>query len=106
MFRSVFMNQYRNKKLPESFHDKFTDISNTDTLQTRHNDYNYQNIPAVKKILESFPYKCMIRTWNHLSIDVKSTSCRSTKIVLFMFSNMSNPSLIDVFVFLWSIFLK
>ena len=74
MVRSIFMNQYRNRKLPESFHDKFTDISNTDTLQTRHNDYNYQNIPAVKKILESFPYKCMIKTWNHLSIDVKSTA--------------------------------
>ena len=74
MVRSIFMNQYRNRKLPESFNNKFTDISNTDTLQTRHNDYNYMNIPAVKKTLESFPYKCMIKTWNHLSIDVKSTA--------------------------------
>ena len=68
------MNQYRNKKLPESFNNKFTDITCTDQLQTRHNDYNYQNIPATKKILESFPLKCMIRTWNSLSIDVKATA--------------------------------
>ena len=74
MVRSLFMNQYRNKKLPESFNNKFTDICNTDMLQTRHNDYNYQNIPAIKKTLESFPYKCMIKTWNYLSIDVKSTA--------------------------------
>ena len=74
LLRSVFMNQYRNKKLPESFDNKFTDISNTDMLQTRHNDYNYQNIPAVKKTLESFPYKCFIKTWNFLSIDVKATA--------------------------------
>ena len=74
LLRSVFMNQYRNKKLPESFNNKFTYISNTDTLQTRHNDYNYQNIPAVKKTLESFPYKCFIKTWNFLSIDVKATA--------------------------------
>ena len=25
LFRSLFMNQYRNKKLPESFNDKFTE---------------------------------------------------------------------------------
>ena len=68
------MNFYRNKKLPESFNNKFTDITCTDQLQTRHNDYNYQNIPAIKKILESFPFKCIIKTWNSLSIDVKSTA--------------------------------
>ena len=72
--RSTFMNNYRNKKLPESFDNKFTDITCTDQLQTRHNDYNYQNIPAIKKVLESFPFKCIIRTWNSLSIDVKSTA--------------------------------
>ena len=68
------MNSYRNKKLPESFNNKFTDITCTDQLQTRHNDYNYQNIPALKKVLESFPFKCKLRTWNSLSIDVKSTA--------------------------------
>ena len=68
------MNLYRNKQLPESFIDKFTNITCTDQLQTRHNDYNYVNIPAVKRSLEHFPYKCMIRTWNSLSIDVKSTA--------------------------------
>ena len=68
------MNQYRNDKLPESFRNKFTDITCTDQLQTRHNDYNYQNIPAVKRSLESFPLKCMIKTWNSLSVVVKATA--------------------------------
>ena len=74
LLRSEFMNQYRNNKLPESFANKFTDITCTDQLQTRHNDYNYLNIPAIKKSLESFPFKCMIKTWNSLSIDAKSTA--------------------------------
>ena len=68
------MNLYRNKQLPETFIDKFTNITCTDQLQTRHNDYNYLNIPAVKRSLEHFPFKCMIRTLNSLSIDVKSTA--------------------------------
>ena len=72
--RSTFMNQYRNKQLPESFTNMFTDIICTDDLQTRHNDYNYQNKPAVKRSLESFPLKCLIRTWNSLNIDIKSTA--------------------------------
>ena len=70
--RSTFMNQYRNKQLPESFFNMFTDIISTDQLQTRHNDYNFQNIPAVKRTLEFFPMKCLIKT--SLSIDVKSTA--------------------------------
>ena len=68
------MNLYINKQLPESFIDKFKYITCTDQLQTRHNDYNFVNIQAVKRSLEHFPYKCMIRTWNSLSIDVKSTA--------------------------------
>ena len=72
--RSVFMNQYRNKKLPESFSDIFTDITNTDDVQTRHNDYNYLNKPAIKRNLERFPLKCMITSWNSLDIDIKSTA--------------------------------
>ena len=72
--RSVFMNQYRNKTLPESFLNIFTDITSTDNLQTRHNDYNYQNVPAVRRNLETFPYKCLIKTWKSLTIDVKSTA--------------------------------
>ena len=68
------MNQYRNKDLPESFVNIFTDIPCTDKLQTRHNDYNYQNKAAVRGNLENFPYKCLIKTWNSLNIDVKSTA--------------------------------
>ena len=52
----------------------FTDIVCSDTLQTRHNDYNYLNAPAVKKYLENFPYKKMISTQNSLKIDLKATA--------------------------------
>ena len=55
LFRSLLIIQYRNKKLLESFNIKFIDITCTYQLQTRHNDNNYQNILAVKNILESFP---------------------------------------------------
>ena len=46
----------------------------SDELQTRHNDYNYINRPAVKKYLENFPYKKMFTNWNSLNIDLKSTA--------------------------------
>ena len=72
--RSTFMHQYRHKKLPVSFSNIFEDINCSDELQTRHNDYNYINRPAVKKYLENFPYKKMITNWNSLNIDLKSTS--------------------------------
>ena len=72
--KSIFVHQYRNNKLPISFSDKFTDITDTDELQTRQNDYNYVNIPATKKYLENFPYKQMLFNWNSLNIDIKSTS--------------------------------
>ena len=72
--RAVFMNQYRNKQLPESFINLFTDITCTDDLQTRHNDFNYQNKPAIRRNLENFPLKCIIKTWNSLNIDVKATA--------------------------------
>ena len=39
--RSIFMHKFRNHKLPDSFLNIFTDITNTDELQTRDNDYNY-----------------------------------------------------------------
>ena len=72
--QSVFMNQYRNKKLPDSFLNIFTDLNATDDLQTRNNDYNFSNNPSQYKKLENFPLKCMIRTWNSLEIDLKATS--------------------------------
>ena len=74
MCRSIFMHKYRHNKLPISFSDIFVDIVSTDELQTRHNDYNYLNKPAVKKYLEQFPYKKIVNDWNHLSIDLKSTA--------------------------------
>ena len=79
--RSVFMNQYRNIKLPDSFLNMFTDVICTDDIQTRHktrhNDYNFSNKAAQNKKLECFPLKCMINTWNSLDIDIKATSDQS-----------------------------
>ena len=40
-FRFIFVHQYKNNKLPTSFSNIFQDITSTDVLQTRHNDYNY-----------------------------------------------------------------
>ena len=71
---SVFMHNYKNNKLPISFSGIFTDIINSDNLQTRHNDYNFVNNPAVKSYLEKFPYKQIVSTWNNLNIDLKATA--------------------------------
>ena len=68
------MHHYRNKELPISFSDIFTDIINSDNLQSRHNDYNYVIDPAVKKKLELFPYRKILFNWNSLSIDLKATA--------------------------------
>ena len=72
--QAIFMHQYRNKKLPTSFENMFLDITDTNDLQTRNNDYNFINRPAIKKYLEKYPTKVMISTWNHLDIDCKSTA--------------------------------
>ena len=68
------MHKYRNNKLPTSFSGIFTDTIMTDAMQSRHNDYNYINIPAIKKGLENFPYKKIISNWNSLSLELKSTA--------------------------------
>ena len=58
--RAVFMHKYRHNKLPTSFSGMFNDTAMTDGIQSRHNDYNYQNLPAINKGLENFPLKQMI----------------------------------------------
>ena len=58
--RAIFMHKYRHEKLPASFVGTFTDTIMTDELQSRHNDYNYRNEPAIKKYLENFPLKQII----------------------------------------------
>ena len=72
--RAVFMHKYRHNKLPTSFHGIFTETMTTDMLQSRHNDYNYQNVPAIRKSLENFPLKQIIFNWNFLSLDLKATA--------------------------------
>ena len=72
--RSIFMHQYKNKKLPVSFSNLFTDITNADELQTRHNDYNYIINPAIRKSLENFPLKQILFNWNSLDIELKATA--------------------------------
>ena len=68
------MHKYRHEKLPESFAGTFTDTIMSDEHQSRHNDYNYLNKPAIKKNLENFPLKQIIFNWNALNIDLKSTA--------------------------------
>ena len=72
--RAVFMHKYRHKKLPTSFSGIFTDTTMTDSMQSRHNDYNYENSPAIKKGLENFPLKQMIFNWNSLNLELKATA--------------------------------
>ena len=72
--RSVFVHQYRNNKLPTSFSGIFSDIVDTSGPQTRQNDLNFLNPPSTKRYLDNFPYKQMLSNWNHLNIDLKSTS--------------------------------
>ena len=71
--RGIFMHKYRHGKLPPSFLGKFTDITNTEDLQTRDNHYNYQNKHSVRKNLQNFPFNQMIATWNSLEIELKAT---------------------------------
>ena len=68
------MHQYRHNKLPTSFSGMFVDTTMTDTIQSRHNDYNYQNLPAIKKGLENFPFKQIIFNWNSLCLELKATA--------------------------------
>ena len=72
--QAQFMHQYRHKKLPESFDNMFVEISDQADLQTRHNDYNYINKPALKSYLEKFPTKALVSNWNCLDIDMKATA--------------------------------
>ena len=72
--QAIFMRQYRNKKLPVSFENMFLDITEKDELQTRNNDYNFQNTPAIKRYLEKFPKKVLVSNWNYLNIECKATS--------------------------------
>ena len=72
--QAIFMHQYRNKKLPTSFENMFQDITDSNELQTRNNDYNYLNRPAIKEYLEKYPTKVMVSNWNYLDIAFKSTA--------------------------------
>ena len=47
--RAVFMHKHCHNKLPTSFTGIFTHTITTDMMQSRHNDYNHPNVPAVKK---------------------------------------------------------
>ena len=87
--RSIFMHQYRHEKLPPSFTGIFSETTMSDGVQSRHNDYNYHNGPAVKTSLEKFPLKQIIFNWNSLDIDLKATGD------LFEFQRMLNTKLLS-----------
>ena len=44
---------------------------NGDRLQRRH---SCQNLPAIKKGLENFPFKQIIFNWNSLNLELKATA--------------------------------
>ena len=71
--RSTFMHQYRHEKLPPSFTGIFRETTMSEGVQSRHNDYNYLNEPAVRTTLEKFPLKQIIFNWNSLDIELKAT---------------------------------
>ena len=83
------MHQYRHEKLPPSFTGIFSETTMSDGVQSRHNDYNYLNGPAVKTSLEKFPLKQIIFNWNSLDIDLKATGD------LFQFQRMLNTKLLS-----------
>ena len=56
-----------------SFSGLFTETIKSNEMQSRHNDYNYQNQPAIKGRLEKFPLKQIIFNWNRLDIELKAT---------------------------------
>ena len=68
------MHQYRHKILPVSFENMFHEITENDPLQTRHNDYNFNNKPAIKRYFEKFPTKKLLANWNYLDIECKATA--------------------------------
>ena len=67
------MHQYRHGKLPPSFTGIFNETTISEGVQSRHNDYNYRNKPAVRTTLEKFPLKQIIFNWNSLDIELKAT---------------------------------
>ena len=72
--QAQFVHQFRHKKLPVSFDNIFTEVTDDQDLKTRHSDYNFSNKPAIKKYLEQFPLKKMLSNWNFLDLDLKSTA--------------------------------
>ena len=62
------MHQYRHGKLPPSFTGIFNETTMSEGVQSRHNDYNYRNEPAVRTTLEKFPLKQIIFNWNSSDI--------------------------------------
>ena len=64
--RSVFMHQYRHNKLPPSFTGIFSETTMSNRFQSRHNDYNYLNEPAIKKALKNCPLSKSFSIGTHL----------------------------------------
>ena len=54
------------------FHGKFNETTMSEGVQSRHNDYDYRNEPAVRSTLEKLPLKQIIFNWNSLDIDLKA----------------------------------
>ena len=49
-------------------------INSTKHFQTRHNDYNFFINPAVRRNLETFPFRQILHNWNALDLEIKATA--------------------------------
>ena len=69
------MHKYRNKKLPISFSHIFTDASDAGgTNFNRHSDYNYDTVPATKKIPRKISSKTNNFQLEFTELGIKSDS--------------------------------
>ena len=77
--QTLFVRQYKNGKLPSSFHNFFQDIP-LDEQKSRDDDYNLKLNQLADRSLLYFPGNQMIRGWNSNNLLIKSEAdCTTLK---------------------------
>ena len=77
--QTLFVRQYKNGKLPPSFHNFFQDIP-FDEQKSRDDDYNLKLNQLADRSLLYFPGNQMIRAWNSNNLLIKSEAdCTTLK---------------------------
>ena len=72
--QSIFIRNYKNNKLPFSFHNMFGTIPDNGPRRVRDDDYNFMNPPVNYSHLHYFPKSRLIYNWNNLPLLIKSVS--------------------------------